>query len=197
MKSSQHRSRWLLLGLALSPLTAALAAELCPIDPWQCVRTEQGWLCSGQPQSLAAGSVDTAARSAAATELNGDTLEGTDGKQMVLMGNASATRADQSMHADRIEYDIAKDNALASGSVHYEDASNSFYATQASADMAADSTELTDVRYALKERRGQGRAASVTTTGGDLTTLQDVTFTACPGDDPAWQIEASSLIIDR
>ena len=197
MKSSQHGSRWLLLGLALSPLSAALAAQLCPIDPWQCVRSEQGWLCSGQPQSLAAGSVDPAARSTAATELNADTLEGTDGKQMVLMGNASATRADQSMRADRIEYDIARDNALASGSVHYEDASNSFYATRASADMAADSTELTDVRYALKERRGQGRAARVTTTSGDQTALENVTFTACPGDDPAWQIEASKLIIDR
>ncbi len=197
MMSSLHTSRWLLLGLALSPLSAALAAGLCPTDPWRCVHSEQGWLCSGQPQALAAGKVDGAARAAAATELNGDQLEGTDGKQMVLTGNASATRADQSMHADRIEYDIAKDSALASGSVHYEDASNTFYATQARADLAADSTELTDVRYALKERRGQGRAAKVTTTQGDHTTLEDLSYTACPGDDPSWQIEASSLVIDR
>ncbi|MBK9655728.1 MAG: LPS assembly protein LptD [Rhodanobacteraceae bacterium] len=197
MTRSQPTSRWLLLGLALSPLSAALAAQLCPVDPWRCERGEQGWQCSGQPQALAAGSADAAARAAAATELNGDQLEGVDGKQMVLKGNASATRADQSMRAERIEYDIGKDSAVASGNVHYEDAGNVFYATQARADMAADSTELSDVRYALKERRGQGRAAKVTTNSADQTTLEGVTYTACPGEDPSWQIEARSLVIDR
>jgi len=197
MTRSQPTSRWLLLGLALSPLSAALAAQLCPVDPWRCERGEQGWQCSGPPQALAAGSADAAARAAAATELNGDQLEGVDGKQMVLKGNASATRADQSMRAERIEYDIGKDSAVASGNVHYEDAGNVFYATQARADMAADSTELSDVRYALKERRGQGRAAKVTTNSADQTTLEGVTYTACPGEDPSWQIEARSLVIDR
>lgn len=197
MTRSQPTSRWLLLGLALSPLSAALAAQLCPVDPWRCERGEQGWQCSGQPQALAAGSADAAARAAAATELNGDQLEGVDGKQMVLKGNASAIRADQSMRAERIEYDIGKDSAVASGNVHYEDAGNVFYATQARADMAADSTELSDVRYALKERRGQGRAAKVTTNSANQTTLEGVTYTACPGEDPSWQIEARSLVIDR
>jgi len=197
MTRSQPTSRWLLLGLALSPLSAALAAQLCPVDPWRCERDDQGWQCSGQPQALAAGNADAAARAAAATELNGDQLEGVDGKQMVLKGNASATRADQSMRAERIEYDIGKDSAVASGNVHYEDAGNVFYATQARADMAADSTELSDVRYALKERRGQGRAAKVTTNSADQTTLEGVTYTACPGEDPSWQIEARSLVIDR
>lgn len=197
MMRSQHTSRWLLLGLALSPLSAALAAELCPVDPWHCERGEQGWICNGQPKALAAGTADGAARANAETELNGDQLEGVDGKQVVLTGNASAKRADQSMRAERIEYDIGKDTALASGAVHYEDASNVFYATQARADMTADSTELTDVRYALKERRGQGRAAKVSTNSSQQTTLEGVTYTACPGEDPAWQIEARSLVIDR
>jgi LPS-assembly protein len=197
MIRSKRPSRWLLLGFALSPLSAALAAELCPVDPWQCERSEQGWHCSGQPKSLQNAAVDNAARVQASTQLNGDRLDGTDGEKMLLQGNASAVRADQNLRADSIEYDIAKDSALAQGNVRYEDGQHAFYATEARADLGKDTTELADVRYALKARRGQGRAEKVVTAGGQQTTLEDVTYTACPGDDPSWQIEASKLSIDN
>ena len=108
----------------------------------------------------------------------------------------SSDLADQHLSAESIEYDIPKDSALAKGNVHFEDATNIFYATEATADLAKDSTTLTDVRYALKERRGQGRASKVTT-GSGTTDLENVTYTACPTDDPAWQIEASQLSIDN
>ncbi len=197
MMSSHGSSRWWLLGLALSPLTAALAAELCPVDPWHCERTAQGWLCNGRPQALGIERVDAAARAAAATELSGDTLSGTDGESVVLDGHASAVRADQRLHAERIEYDIIGDSALATGSVRYEDASNAFYATQVRADLARDRSELIDVRYALKARRGQGRASKVSTEGGNRSSMEGVTYSACPGEEPSWQIEASSLTIDH
>jgi LPS-assembly protein len=197
MMRSQHASRWLLLGLALAPLPAALAAELCPVEPWRCERTAQGWACVGQPRALEGTAVDAAAREAASTELRGDSLTGTDGERVVLEGHASAVRADQRMTADRIEYDVAADTAAASGAVHVEDASNAFYADEARAWLAEDKTELTDVRYALKAQRGQGRAGQVVTAGGKTTTLQGVTYTTCPGDDPSWQIEATSLVIDH
>lgn len=195
--SSHRSSRWWLLGLALSPLSAALAAGLCPVDPWRCERVGEGWQCAGQPQAMASAKVDAKARAAASTELKGDLLTGTDGESVVIEGNASALRADQRISAERIEYDVAADSALATGSVHYEDATNAFYANQARAKLAEDSTELTDVRYALKSRRGQGRASKVTATGGNRTSLDAVTYTACPGDDPAWQIEASKLVVDH
>lgn len=189
--------RRLLLGLALSPLSAALAADLCPVDPWRCERDGEGWRCSGQPQALAGGEVDAGARAAAATTLDGERLEGTDGERVRIDGNASAVRADQSLRADSIEYDIAADTANASGNVRYDDARNAFYAKEASADLGQDTTALKDVRYALKSRRGQGRADAVSTEGGSRTALTGVTYTACPGDDPDWQIEASSLDIDH
>lgn len=197
MKKSQHASRWLLFGLALAPLPAALAAELCPVDPWQCERTEGGWHCAGQPKALESGKADSAARAAASTELKGDQLEGKDGETVRVDGNASAVRADQRLRADRIEYDVASDSAKATGNVRYDDATNAFYATEATADLAKDTTSLTDVRYALKARRGQGRADRVSTEGGNQTALEGVTYTACPGDDPSWQIEASKLDIDH
>lgn len=190
-------TRWLLLGFALSPLSGALAASLCPVDPWHCERDGSGWRCSGQPQALAGSEVDAAARAAASTTLDGERLNGTDGERVRIEGNASATRADQSIRADSIEYDIAADTATARGSVRYDDARNAFYANEASADLARDTTELKDVRYALKARRGQGRASTVGTEGGERTTLTGVTYTACPGNDPDWQIEASSLAIDH
>jgi LPS-assembly protein len=194
---SQHVSRWLLIGLALAPLPAAVAAELCPVEPWRCERTAQGWECVGQPRALESAEVDAAARAAASTELRGDSLTGTDGERVVLEGNASAVRADQRMTADRIEYDVAADTATASGVVHVEDATNAFYASEARASLSNDQTELSDVRYALKAQRGQGQAASVSAEGGSKTSLEGVTYTTCPDDPPAWQIEASSLVIDH
>lgn len=187
----------LLLGLALAPLSAALGAELCPVDPWHCVHNGQSWICSGQPRTLESETLDVAARASAETELKGEMLEGTDGVSMLLTGAASATRADQRLRADSIEYDIQKDSALAKGSVRYEDATNAFYASEARADLGKDTTELSDVRYALKARRGQGRASLVRTEGGQQTHLENVTYSACPGEVPAWQIEASTLDIDN
>ena len=134
MMRSHRSSRWLLLGLALSPLSAALAAELCPVDPWRCERSDQGWHCSGQPKALPSGKADAAARATASTQLNGDRLEGTDGEKVTIQGSATAVRADQHLSAESIEYDIPKDSALAKGNVHFEDATNIFYATEATAD---------------------------------------------------------------
>lgn len=193
----ERTRRLLWLGLTLTPLAQAVAAQLCPVDPWACERTESGWRCAGLPSALPSASIDAAARAAASTDLKAATLEGTDGELIRLDGGAQALRADQQLRADSIEYDIAKDTALAKGSVRYEDAINAFYAVQASADMAKDETTLSDVRYALKARRGQGRATEVVTRGDGTTDLSDVTYTACPGDDPSWQIEASQLHIDH
>ena len=61
-------------------------------------------------------------------------------------------RADQHLSAESIEYDIPKDSALAKGNVHFEDATNIFYATEATADLAKDSTTLTSVRILPEPR---------------------------------------------
>lgn len=190
-------TRTLLLGMALAPLSQALAAQLCPIDPWHCERRDQGWICSGQPQVLTSTPPDPQARALANTELNAEQLNGKDGEKVILEGGAKAVRADQNISADRIEYQIKDDTALATGSVRYEDSSNIFYADRAQADLTKDKTELSDVRYALKARRGQGRAKTVTALPNGRTEFTDVTYTACPEIDPAWQIEADELIIDR
>ncbi len=194
---SRIPSSTLLLGLVLSPLSQALAVELCPVDPWRCERVDNAWVCSGQPRSLTSQVADPKARAAANTDLNAEQLKGTDGKTVVLSGGARAVRADQDIRADQIEYDIEKESAVATGSVRYEDASNIFYADRAQARLAEDETELNDVRYALKARRGQGKADLVVAHADGVIDLSSVTYTACPSVDPAWQIEASELSIDQ
>ncbi len=187
----------LLFGLAFAPLSSAVAAQLCPVDPWRCERVGDDWQCYGQPKALVGAKVDSAGRAAASTLLNGEQLSGTDGKSVILQGGASAVRADQNLRADRIEYDIVKDSALANGNVRYDDATSAFYANQARANLADDNTELEEVRYALKSMSGQGRAEKVLTRGGGNTDLEQLTFTTCPGEDPSWQFEASTLVIDH
>jgi len=190
-------SRTLLLGLVMTPLSHALAVELCPVDPWRCERMDNAWVCSGQPRALESKVADPKARAAASTDLNAEQLKGTDGKTVILTGDAHAVRADQDIRADQIEYDIEKDSAIATGSVRYEDAANIFYADRAQARLAENETELQDVRYALKARRGQGRADVVVAHADGVTDLSEVTYTACSEADPAWQIEARELSIDQ
>lgn len=183
--------------LLLTPLAQALGAELCPAPGWSCERVEGRWRCSGMPDSSAAGASAAADREQATLTLRAERLEGEDGKHVELIGEARAERADQQLDADRIRYEIETEQATASGVVHYEDSQNSFYATNVQAELANDRTTLTDVRYALKDRRGQGSAAKAVAEGGTRTALESVSYSTCPGDDPSWQIEASTLDVDH
>lgn len=190
--------RWPLALLALTPLAQAVASTLCPADPWSCsAEGEQGWRCQGMPQTTQSAPVDPATRAKAETQLDAQRLEGQDGKQLSLIGGASVERADQRLSADRIDY--AQDSGIASatGVVRYDDGATAFYAREANADLEQDATTLKDVRYALKARRGQGRASLVSTEGGAQTRLENVSYTTCPDSEASWEIRARSLDIDH
>ncbi len=181
-----------LLGISLCPLSAAISAELCPVDPWRCTKDNGEWNCTGVP--VAAG--DATNDAAAETRLTGDRLEGIDGQSVTLTGNAFALRGSQSIRADRIDYDVKNALATASSGVRYEDARHQFYADEVRSDQTNERTELDNVRYAIKARRGQGKAKTALTLG-ETTTLGEVTYTTCPGSDLSWQIEAAKLDIDH
>ncbi len=180
-----------LLGATLCPLSAAIAAELCPIEPWRCEKIDGAWRCDGVPVAASDPSDDALA----AAQLTGERLEGVEGKTVTLTGNARATRGSQTLQAARIDYDIEAATAKATDA-QYDDARHQFYADEVRTQQDEQRTELDNVRYAIKARRGQGRAQSAVAQG-NTTALKNVTYTTCPGEDPSWQIEAAALDIDH
>ena len=96
--------------------------------------------------------------------------------QSVLEGNASLSRGDQRLRADRISLDRATHRARTEGQFTYGDPRQALRGQQAEVDLNAETGWFEDVDYFLPERNAQGRAGSVRVDQGrGKTRLEDAT----------------------
>ncbi len=188
------------LPLALSPLSFALAQALCvaPDKPWACERVGEGadasWACDGRWQTeLAPVQLPN---EQAPTDISAQKIESSDGNQFSLSGGVSLVRGQQSLDAPGIELDKSAQTARTVGPAKIETRQLIAYANGIEADLANDKSTLTDVRYALKDGRGNGRARRAVQQG-ETSSLTGVSFTSCPGDLPAWQVQAHQIELDH
>lgn len=188
------------LPLALSPLSFALAQAICaaPDKPWACERVGEGesahWACEGRWQTQLAPVEMPNAQ--APTDIVAKKIESADGNQFSLSGGVSLVRGQQTLDAPTIELNKTTQTARATGPAKIETRQLIAYANEIDADLANDKSTLTDVRYALKDGRGNGRAQSAVQQG-QTSSLTGVSFTSCPGDVPAWQVQASQIELDH
>ena len=190
----------LALPLALSPLSFALAQALCiaPDKPWACERVGAGeqarWACAGRWQTeLAPVQMPN---ELAPTDISAKKIESLDGNQFSLSGGVSLVRGQQSLDALGIELNRTAQTARTVGPAKIETRQLIAYANGIEADLANDKSTLSDVRYALKDGRGNGRARRAVQQG-EASTLTGVSFTSCPGDLPAWQVQANEIELDH
>ena len=188
------------LPLALSPLSVALAQALCvaPDKPWACERVGEGldarWACEGRWQTeLAPVQMPN---EQAPTDISANKIESVDGNQFSLSGGVSLVRGQQSLNAPTIELDKTAQTARTVGPAKIETRQLIAYANGIEADLANDKSTLSDVRYALKDGRGNGRAQRAVQQG-ESSSLTGVSFTSCPGDLPAWQVQANQIELDH
>ena len=188
------------LPLALSPLSVALAQALCvaPDKPWTCERVGEGaqarWACEGRWQTELAPVLMP--NEQAPTDIRAKKIESVDGNQFSLSGGVSLVRGQQTLDAPGIELDKAAQTARTVGPAKIETRQLIAYANGIDADLANDKSTLSDVRYALKDGRGNGRARRAVQQG-ENSTLTGVSFTSCPGDAPAWQVQAHQIKLDH
>ena len=188
------------LPLALSPLSVALAQALCvaPDKPWACERVGEGvdarWACEGRWQTELAP-VQTPNQQAP-TDISAKKIESADGNQFSLSGGVALVRGQQSLNAPTIQLDKTAQTARTVGPAKIETRQLIAYANGIEADLANDKSTLSDVRYALKDGRGNGRAQRAVQQG-ESSSLTGVSFTSCPGDLPAWQVQAAEIELDH
>jgi LPS-assembly protein len=170
----------------LTPLASAIAG-VCPAPPpqgWTCaIGSKDRWSCQGR---------------FAQTELTSEPSQlSRDLEPIHLEGDVSLRRADQSLLAQSLDYDGETQRGKATGPLQYDDRAFRAYAKSATADLAKDSTELFDVRYAFKNGRGQGKARHAVQNPDQTTTLKGVSFTSCSEEHPAWRLTASQMKLDH
>ena len=188
------------LPLALSPLSFALAQALCvaPDKPWACERVGAGeeayWACDGRWQTELAPIQMPNAQ--APTDVSAKKIESIDGNKFSLSGGVSLVRGQQTLDAPTIELNKTAQTARTIGPSKIETRQLIAYANSIEADLANDKSTLSDVRYALKDGRGNGRARQAVQQG-DTSSLTGVSFTSCPGDLPAWQVQARQIELDH
>lgn len=129
------------------------------------------------------------------TDIAGDEAVGVDGAVMNLQGNVALTRGDQFLGADKLTYDSETERYVAEGSIRYQDAGMRLVAERAEGNQATDQHEISNLRYQLVSRRGNGGADSITLNGVEGS-LHGSTYSTCPPDDRRWELRAKRIDIN-
>lgn len=120
-----------------------------------------------------------------------------DGSLATVTGNVRLEQAGQALTAPALEYDGAAQRVVANDGLRYRGRGIQLSAERADVRLDSGVGEFIGTDYALTTNGGRGQAASVAALGGESYRLTDTTYTTCAGDEPAWQLAADRIELDR
>jgi LPS-assembly protein len=129
------------------------------------------------------------------TDIEGDKLSGTTTIPNYI-GNVALKRGDQFMGTDNLRVDTETGNYVAEGHVRYQDSSIRMVADRAEGNQDTNTHKITNIRYQLIERRGNGKADSVDLQGS-VGQLHRSTYTTCDPSQPVWELHAPEIDVDN
>ena len=130
-----------------------------------------------------------------ATDIDGDSLDGTEGQVVNLSGNVFLRRGEQLLSTDRLSFDQEKQTYTAEGNVRYQDRGMRLIAARAKGDQTKDTHELEDLKYQLVRRRGNGGAERITMQGSEGS-LYGSTYSTCPPEARRWELRAQRIDVN-
>jgi len=133
-------------------------------------------------------------RSAAPTDIEGDSLAGTD-VAPEFEGNVALRRGDQYLGADKLTYDSTVQRYVAEGNIRYQDAAMRLTAERAEGNQAADQHRIEDLKYQLVSRRGNGESDMIELHGAQGV-LHGSTYSTCDPTDRHWELRARRIDVD-
>ncbi|MGN6113431.1 MAG: LPS assembly protein LptD [Luteimonas sp.] len=169
---------------------AAHAAEDRPAT-WKLCPVEDAVPAFSDAQQPAAASPD---RVAQPTDIEGDQLSGTE-DQRQFEGNVALRRGDQFLGTDKLTYDSETGHYVAIGRVRYQDAGMRLVADKAEGNQESDTHDISNVRYQLVSRRGNGGADHIEMHGAEGT-LYGATYSTCPPDARSWELRARQIDVN-
>lgn len=179
------------MALALLPLTATLASP--PRDP-------NAWL-QCEPDELAPEIVTATPNPRPANELpiQAEAQHGESSPtQSLLEGNATVSRGDQRLHADRITLDRTANHAQADAGFTYSDPRLALRGKRAEVDLDTSTGWFADADYYFPGRNAQGHAAEVQVDQGQHESqMTDATYSTCPRGKETWKLRASEIDLNQ
>ncbi|HYG07366.1 MAG TPA: LPS-assembly protein LptD [Stenotrophomonas sp.] len=149
----------------------------------------------GFDQAPPADKAAAANRQQLPTDVEGDQLSGTTTIPQ-YQGNVTLKRGDQFLHADTLRMDTETGNYIAEGDVRYQDSSIRMVADRAEGNQDTDTHKVTNIRYQLVDRRGNGGAQSVDLQGS-VGQMHHSTYTTCDPSQPIWKLRAPEIDVDN
>jgi LPS-assembly protein len=128
------------------------------------------------------------------TDIEGDTLSGTDATPQ-FEGNVALRRGDQFLGTDKLTYDSETGHYVAIGRVRYQDAGMRLVADKAEGNQETDTHDIGNVRYQLVSRRGNGGADHIELHGA-AGILYGATYSTCPPDARSWELNAKRIDVN-
>ncbi|MDB2386204.1 LPS assembly protein LptD [Shewanella sp.] len=118
------------------------------------------------------------------------------GKQAQFDGNVKFTQGKRHVSADNATLDQETEKLSANGNLVFQDQLLTVTADSLVARMRDNSATLTGAKYWLRGQQIHGNAEQLEITENNNLLLSGTSFTTCPSDTPAWQLEADSIKID-
>lgn len=186
--------------LRLLPLPACIALSLAAPAAHAVDERPQDWkLCPVQDAVPAFSDAQKSATPASArteqpTDIEGDTLTGTE-DQRQFEGNVALRRGDQFLGTDKLTYDSETGHYVAVGRVRYQDSGMRLVADKAEGNQESDTHDISNVRYQLVSRRGNGGAEHIEMHGAEGA-LYGATYSTCPPDARSWELRAQRIDVN-
>lgn len=183
--------RLLPLSLCIALALPATAAEDDPED-WRLCPINNAVPAFADAQAPAGS---PALRVEQPTDIEGDELEGQEASNTLVQGNVRLQRGDQFLGTDRLTYNSATGDYAAEGSVRYQDSGMRIVADRAEGNQETDTHRISDLRYQLTERRGNGGAEAIEL-HGEQGALVGATYTTCDPGQRVWELRAGRIDIN-
>ncbi|MDN5937974.1 MAG: LPS-assembly protein LptD [Salinisphaera sp.] len=113
------------------------------------------------------------------------------------IGKVRVERAGAAVEAPRLQFNKLTQEVIAKYGLRYIRDGLALSAGSARVDVDDQTGRFTDTHYLLTRQGGRGSAGLIRSLGGGEFLLRDADYTTCALPDPAWQIEADRIVLDR
>jgi LPS-assembly protein len=113
----------------------------------------------------------------------------------ILSGRVVVTQGDKVIHADHVEYDGPNQHLKFEGGVVFSDPTLVVRGNSGTYSPTLGAS-FEGAQFELPERNARGAARNMQVDAEGKVTLEDVSFSTCPADDVAWQMESKRIVLD-